>query len=196
MYGHTRGPSELSGDDITNELDSGGEVGPESPELGGSGMRKSGGGGDGQAWGDGLRGEGGTPPQVWMAPRDWASRATHANANVSGQGRPAGRRPAERIPADRRSAERRPVDGREIEGRQPERRPVEGRQVGRRPVDGREIEERPVQTRPVETRQEGEADGGVQGLGVLNAFDDEVEGRNRVNRQRAERRQARGRRRE
>jgi hypothetical protein len=115
---------------------------------------------------------------------------------VSGQGRPAGRRPVdgsqiEGRPADRRSAERRPVDGREIEGRQPERRPVEGRQVGRRPVDGREIEGRPVQT-----RQEGEADGGVQGLGVLNAFDDEVEGRNRVNRQRAERRQARGRRRE
>ena len=74
MYGHSRGPSELSGDGLRSELDSGGEVEPESPVLGG--MWK----GDQGSRDRHVTGSD-TPPQVWMAPQDWASRGTKPTAS-------------------------------------------------------------------------------------------------------------------
>ena len=74
MYGHSRGPSELSGDGLRSELDSGGEVEPESPVLGG--MWK----GDQGSRDRHVTGSD-TPPQVWMAPQDWASQGTKPTAS-------------------------------------------------------------------------------------------------------------------
>ncbi|CAN9179422.1 unnamed protein product [Alternaria alternata] len=74
MYGHSRGPSELSGDGLRSELDSGGEVEPESPVLGG--MWK----GDQGSRNRHVAGSE-TPPQVWMAPQDWASQGTKPTAS-------------------------------------------------------------------------------------------------------------------
>ncbi|CAN9245540.1 unnamed protein product [Alternaria sp. RS040] len=73
MYGHSRGPSELSGDGLRSELDSGGEVEPESPVLGGMWKGDQGSRDRHVAGSD-------TPPQVWMAPQDWASRGTKPTA--------------------------------------------------------------------------------------------------------------------
>jgi hypothetical protein len=73
MYGHARGPSELSGDHPRSELDSGGELEPESPVLSGVWQGE-------QESIDRHVAASDTPQQMWMAPQDWGSRSTKSTA--------------------------------------------------------------------------------------------------------------------